>query len=73
MAKKKKKKKKAKQARATTLVEKTKFYKDDETDNAGKNSRLAALASGPMLLKAVVKVDRIEIGDKRGWQFTYRA
>ena len=58
-----------------TLVEKTQFKSDSETEPGGKNSRLAALLDGNWNRFDIVRIERIEIGSNKGWKVwkvTYR-
>ena len=57
---------------ADPLVETTLFEPDDQNTNAGKNAALATLLAAPWRPLAIVRVERIEIGD-RGWRVVYRA
>lgn len=54
-----------------TLVETSLFESDDQTTNAGKNAALATLLAAPWRPLAIVRVERIEIGD-RGWRVVFR-
>ena len=56
---------------ALPLVETTLFEPDDQTTNAGKNATLATLLAAPWRPLAIVRVERIEIGDS-GWRVVYR-
>lgn len=56
---------------AAPLVETTLFEPDDQSTNAGKNAALATLLAAPWRPLAIVRVERIEIGD-RGWRVVYR-
>jgi hypothetical protein len=79
MGKPKKKKKKAPAAAeapgagapAATLVETSLFEPDSETTNRGKNAALAWLLNTAWRPLAIVRVERIEIGD-RGWRVVFR-
>ena len=53
------------------LTETTLFVPDDESTNAGKNAALATLLGAPWRPLAIVRVERIEIGDK-GWRVVFR-
>jgi hypothetical protein len=53
------------------LAEMTLFEPDEETGNIGKNRVLATLLGGPWKGLAIVRVERIEIGDT-GWRVVYR-
>jgi hypothetical protein len=53
------------------LVETTLFEPDDQTTNAGKNATLATLLAAPWRPLAIVRVERIEIGDS-GWRVVFR-
>ena len=53
------------------LVETTLFEPDAETTNPGKNAALAALLNTAWRALALVRVERIEIGD-RGWRAVFR-
>jgi hypothetical protein len=54
------------------LNEKTWFIRDNETDQRKKNSLLAKHLDGAWKRLHIVRVKRIEIGD-RGWLATYRS
>lgn len=54
-----------------SLVEETLFEPDEESGNAGKNRALAVLLGGPWKGLAIVRVERIEIGDS-GWRVVHR-
>lgn len=56
---------------AAPLVETSLFEPDGETTNAGKNAALAALLNTAWRPLAIVRVERIEIGD-RGWRVVFR-
>jgi hypothetical protein len=56
---------------AIPLVEASLFEPDEETGNSGKNRALATLLGGPWKSLALVRVERIEIGDS-GWRAVYR-
>jgi hypothetical protein len=56
---------------ALPLVETSLFEPDDQTTNAGKNATLATLLAAPWRPLAIVRVERIEIGDS-GWRVVYR-
>jgi hypothetical protein len=73
VAKKKTTKKTAAGGDAVQLCEESEFFLDDETTNPDKNARLAALLTGPMFSKSIVSVERVEIGDRKGWRFIYRS
>jgi len=71
-----KKKKSAPAAAATAnggggLVESTLFEPDVETTDPGKNAALATLLNTAWRALALVRVERIEIGD-RGWRAVFR-
>jgi hypothetical protein len=70
-----KKKKAAPAAVATNggggLIETTLFEPDAETSDSGKNAALAALLNTAWRTLALVRVERIEIGD-RGWRAVFR-
>jgi hypothetical protein len=70
-----KKKKKAAAAVATAngggLLESTLFEPDAETTDSGKNAALARLLNTAWRALALVRVERIEIGD-RGWRAVFR-
>ena len=53
------------------LIETTLFEPDVETTNPGKNAALAALLNTAWRALALVRVERIEIGD-RGWRAVFR-
>ena len=56
---------------ASALAEESLFVPDQETDSAAKNRALAVLLGGPWKGRAIVRVERIEIGDS-GWRVIYR-
>jgi hypothetical protein len=56
---------------AAPLQELSLFEPDDQVTNPGKNATLAALLNAPWRPLAIVRVERIEIGD-RGWRVVYR-
>lgn len=56
---------------AAPLVETSLFEPDTETTNSGKNAVLAMLLNTTWLALAIVRVERIEIGD-RGWRVVFR-
>ncbi len=58
-------------APAAPLVETSLFEPDSETTNSGKNAALATLLNTAWRPLAIVRVDRIEIGD-RGWRVVFR-
>ena len=58
-------------APAPTFVETSLFEPDAETTNAGKNAALAALLNTAWRTLAIVRVERIEIGDS-GWRVVFR-
>ena len=58
-------------APAADLTETSLFVPDDESTNAGKNAALAILLGAPWRTLAIVRVERIEIGDK-GWRVVFR-
>jgi len=58
-------------AAASPLAEESLFEPDQETGNAGKNRALVILLGGPWNGLAIVRVERIEIGDS-GWRVVYR-
>jgi hypothetical protein len=53
------------------LVETTLFEPDAETTDPGKNAALATLLNTAWRALALVRVERIEIGD-RGWRAVFR-
>jgi hypothetical protein len=76
MGKPKKKKKAAPAAALATangggLLESTLFEPDAETADSGKNAALATLLNTAWRALALVRVERIEIGD-RGWRAVFR-
>ena len=56
---------------AGPLVESSLFEPDTQTTNAGKNAALATLLAAPWKPLAIVRVERIEIGDN-GWRVVFR-
>lgn len=56
---------------AATLVESSLFEPDGETTDPGKNAALATLLNTAWRALALVRVERIEIGD-RGWRAVFR-
>ena len=56
---------------AGPLVETSLFEPDTQTTNAGKNAALATLLAAPWKPLAIVRVERIEIGDT-GWRVVFR-
>jgi len=56
---------------AAALVETSLFEPDAETTNSGKNAALATLLNTAWRALALVRVERIEIGD-RGWRAVFR-
>jgi hypothetical protein len=56
---------------AAQLLETSLFVPDDESTNAGKNAALAVLLNAPWRTLAIVRVERIEIGDT-GWRVVFR-
>jgi hypothetical protein len=56
---------------AIALVEESLFEPDEEIGNNAKNRALATLLGGPWKGLAIVRVERIEIGDS-GWRVVYR-
>ena len=56
---------------AEQLVETTLFEPDNQDTDSGKNSALATLLAAPWKTLAIVRVERIEIGD-RGWRVVFR-
>jgi hypothetical protein len=56
---------------AVALVETSLFEPDAETTNSGKNAALATLLNTAWRALAIVRVERIEIGD-RGWRVVFR-
>jgi len=54
------------------LRELTRFSPDSESTEAGKNSILAALLAGSWSDLAIVRIERVEIGNQKGWRVTYR-
>ena len=56
---------------ASALAEESLFEPDQETGNVAKNRALAILLSGQWKGRAIVRVERIEIGDS-GWRVIYR-
>lgn len=75
MGKPKRKKKAAPVTLATAngggLLESTLFEPDAETTDSGKNAALATLLNTAWRALALVRVERIEIGD-RGWRAVFR-
>jgi hypothetical protein len=71
MGKPKKKAAAAAAAPVPTLVETSLFEPDGETTNAGKNAALATLLNTAWRTLAIVRVERIEIGDS-GWRVVFR-
>lgn len=57
---------------ADRLVETTLFEPDDQDENTGQNAALAALLAAPWAPLAIVRIERIEIGDS-GWRVVFRA
>jgi hypothetical protein len=55
----------------TQLAEKQRFKQDTEDTDEGKNSKLAEYLDAAWNDLAIVRVERIEIGDT-GWRVTYR-
>ena len=66
-----KKKKATVGAPVPPLVETSLFEPDSETTNSGKNAVLATLLNTAWRPLAIVRVERIEIGD-RGWRVVFR-
>lgn len=58
-------------ASAGPLVEMSLFEPDTQTANSGKNAALATLLAAPWKPLAIVRVERIEIGDT-GWRVVFR-
>ena len=56
---------------AVPLVETSLFEPDSESTNSGKNAVLATLLNTAWRPLAIVRVERIEIGD-RGWRVVFR-
>lgn len=56
---------------AGPLVETSLFEPDTQTTNAGKNAALATLLAAPWKPLAIVRLERIEIGDT-GWRVVFR-
>lgn len=56
---------------AGPLVETSLFEPDTQTTNPGKNAALATLLAAPWKPLAIVRVERIEIGDT-GWRVVFR-
>jgi hypothetical protein len=56
---------------AGPLVETSLFEPDTQTTNSGKNGALATLLAAPWKPLAIVRVERIEIGDA-GWRVVFR-
>ena len=55
-----------------TVVEKTIFSADSETEAEEKNVRLASLLGAGWSDLDIVMIERIEIGSNKGWRATYR-
>ena len=53
------------------LLETSLFEPDTQTSNSGKNAALATLLAAPWKPLAIVRVERIEIGDT-GWRVVFR-
>lgn len=68
----KKAKKKTAKTSPETLTESTAFKKDDETDAYEKNALLAQYLDGAWADLNVVCIERIEIGEDKGWRVHYR-
>ena len=58
-------------APAPTFIETSLFEPDGETTIAGKNAALATLLNTAWRTLAIVRVERIEIGDS-GWRVVFR-
>ena len=58
-------------APAAELSETSLFVPDEESTNPGKNGALATLLNAPWRTLAIVRLERIEIGD-RGWRVVFR-
>ena len=71
MSKRKVKKADAPGPAASSLTETSLFEPDAQTTNAGKNAVLATLLAAPWKPLAIVRVERIEIGDT-GWRVVFR-
>ena len=56
---------------AAPFVETSLFEPDTQTTNAGKNAALATLLAAPWKPLAIVRLERIEIGDT-GWRVVFR-
>lgn len=54
------------------VIENTKFSADSETEPDEKNVRLASLLGAGWSDLEIVRIERIEIGSKKGWRVTYR-
>ena len=71
MGKPRSRKRAAAAAAAGPLVETSLFEPDTQTTNPGKNAALATLLAAPWKPLAIVRVERIEIGDT-GWRVVFR-
>jgi hypothetical protein len=58
-------------AATSQLKEKTLFKRDSASTDEDKNSQLSDLLQDNWMSLAIVRVERIEIGDS-GWRVTYR-
>ena len=66
------KKRAKKKAPTAPLREKTKFKEDTAATASAKNIALGALLAGPWQTLEIVRIRRIEIGPRKGWEATYR-
>ena len=71
MGKRKVKKAAAARPAAASVTETSLFEPDAQTTNAGKNAVLATLLAAPWKPLAIVRVERIEIG-QTGWRVVFR-
>jgi len=61
------------ETRNSADVSESKIFKEDKkTSPDGKNASLSTLLSDLWKPLNIVKIERIEIGSKAGWQATYR-
>ncbi len=54
------------------MQEKTRFKKDTKRTAATKNEALSVLLLGQWKKLNIVKIERVKIGENRGWRVTYR-
>ena len=54
------------------MTEETEFSSDKLKTAPAKNKKLARLLEGAWVSFVIVKIERIEIGDVKGWQVTHR-